>query len=174
MLLAAFLVQFSPVLLLFPVVVWCEGDDEYYGSEESVDIDAGEEDGLAQLTRLMQQANMSESDFNAFMSIFGGGSASSSSSSSISTNDSITKELDLLFGMQEDMLSKLAESETAVDVYFNPMVEFVVEGVLLMVVSVFGLVGNTVSIIVLSRPSMRGSFSTLLIGRRGIMNGQSL
>ena len=103
MLLAAFLAQFSPVLLLFPVVVWCEGDDEYYGSEESVDIDDGEEDGLAQLTRLMQQANMSESDFNAFMSIFGGGS----SSSSISTNDSITKELDELFGMQEDMLSKL-------------------------------------------------------------------
>ena len=44
------------------------------------------------------------------------------------------------------------------------MFEFVTSGVLLTAVSLFGLVGNVVAIIVLSRPSMRGSFSTLLIG----------
>ena len=44
------------------------------------------------------------------------------------------------------------------------MFEFVTSGVLLMAVSLFGLAGNVVSIIVLSRPQMKGSFSTLLIG----------
>lgn len=51
-------------------------------------------------------------------------------------------------------------SDTRGDLY-----EFVIEGVLLTGVSLFGLIGNIVAIIVLSRPPMRGSFSTLLIGR---------
>ena len=42
---------------------------------------------------------------------------------------------------------------------------FIIEGVLLSAVSVFGLVGNIVAIIVLSRPTMKGSFSSLLIGK---------
>jgi hypothetical protein len=42
---------------------------------------------------------------------------------------------------------------------------FIIEGVLLTAVSVFGLVGNIVAIIVLSRPTMKGSFSSLLIGK---------
>jgi hypothetical protein len=41
---------------------------------------------------------------------------------------------------------------------------FITEGVLLTAVSLFGLFGNIVAIIVLSRPAMKGSFSTLLIG----------
>ena len=43
--------------------------------------------------------------------------------------------------------------------------DFVVEGVLLMIVSVFGVAGNIINIVVLSKPSMKGSFSTLLIGQ---------
>ncbi len=44
--------------------------------------------------------------------------------------------------------------------------EFVVEGILLMAVSLFGLISNVVSIVILSRLPMRGSFSALLIGKR--------
>lgn len=43
--------------------------------------------------------------------------------------------------------------------------DFVVEGVLLMIVSIFGVAGNIINIVVLSKPSMKGSFSTLLIGQ---------
>ena len=32
-------------------------------------------------------------------------------------------------------------------------------------ISIFGLMGNVVALIVLSRPSMKGSFSSLLIGK---------
>lgn len=42
--------------------------------------------------------------------------------------------------------------------------EFITVGLLLTVISIFGLVGNIVAIIVLSRPAMKGSFSSLLIG----------
>ena len=43
--------------------------------------------------------------------------------------------------------------------YERPLV-----GLLLTVISLFGLVGNIVAIVVLSRPTMKGSFSSLLIG----------
>ena len=43
--------------------------------------------------------------------------------------------------------------------------EFIV-GLLLTIISVFGLLGNIVAIVVLSRPTMKGSFSSLLIGKR--------
>jgi hypothetical protein len=43
--------------------------------------------------------------------------------------------------------------------------EFITVGILLTTISVFGLVGNIVAIIVLSRPVMKGSFSSLLIGK---------
>ena len=43
--------------------------------------------------------------------------------------------------------------------------EFVTVGLLLTLISVFGLVGNIVAIIILSRPAMKGSFSSLLIGK---------
>ena len=46
------------------------------------------------------------------------------------------------------------------------MFEFIIKGVLLTSISIFGLIGNTIAIIVLSRPCMKGSFSTLLIGRQ--------
>lgn len=52
--------------------------------------------------------------------------------------------------------------------------EFVTQGLLLTAVSVFGLAGNIISIIVLSRPPMKGSFSTLLIGKEAPSEGRLL
>ena len=43
--------------------------------------------------------------------------------------------------------------------------KFAVVGVMLTIISVFGLAGNVVAIIVLSRPAMKGSFSSLLISK---------
>ncbi len=42
--------------------------------------------------------------------------------------------------------------------------EFVVPGVLLNCVGILGLIGNTLSIIVLSRPQMKSSINCILIG----------
>ena len=42
--------------------------------------------------------------------------------------------------------------------------EYVVDGILLNVVSVFGLVGTILAIRVLLKKSLRNSFSTLLVG----------
>lgn len=52
--------------------------------------------------------------------------------------------------------------------------EFITVGILLTTISVFGLLGNVVAIIVLSRPVMKGSFSTLLIGEPTSFIGFSL
>ena len=46
--------------------------------------------------------------------------------------------------------------------------KFAVVGVMLTIISVFGLAGNVVAIIVLSRPAMKGSFSSLLISKSTI------
>ena len=43
--------------------------------------------------------------------------------------------------------------------------KFITVGIMLSTISVFGLVGNIVAIVVLSRPTMKGSFSSLLIGK---------
>ena len=42
--------------------------------------------------------------------------------------------------------------------------EFVVDGIVLTTVSLFGLIGTVMSIRVLLKPSLRNSFSTLLVG----------
>ena len=55
-------------------------------------------------------------------------------------------------------LSTLGQKETT-------MFEFITVGIMLTMVSMFGLAGNIVAIIVLSSPLMRGSFSSLLIGK---------
>ena len=55
-------------------------------------------------------------------------------------------------------LSTLGQKETT-------MFEFITVGIMLTMVSIFGLAGNVVAIIVLSSPVMRGSFSSLLIGK---------
>lgn len=47
---------------------------------------------------------------------------------------------------------------------FSIEFEFVVHGVMLCTVGLLGLLGNVVSIIVLSRPQMKSSINTLLIG----------
>ena len=44
------------------------------------------------------------------------------------------------------------------------LTEFITEGVLLIIISVFGFVGNALSIYVLLRPSVRGIFSNILTG----------
>ena len=49
----------------------------------------------------------------------------------------------------------------------NTFFEFVVPGVLLNGVGLLGLVGNILSIIVLSRPQMKSSINCILIGRLG-------
>ena len=54
-------------------------------------------------------------------------------------------------------------SEWSFDVTF----EFVVHGILINSVGVLGLLGNVVSIVVLSRPQMKSSINTLLIGLVG-------
>ncbi len=65
-----------------------------------------------------------------------------------------------LRNLDDDFIMSGGRSQEGADMF-----EFLVEGVLLTAVSVFGLVGNVVAIVVLSRPPMRGSFSTLLIGK---------
>ena len=45
------------------------------------------------------------------------------------------------------------------------MFTFIIEGVLLSIVSTLGVVGNVVAIFILSKPIMKGSFSSLLIGK---------
>ena len=50
---------------------------------------------------------------------------------------------------------------------FDVTFEFVVHGILINSVGVLGLLGNVVSIVVLSRPQMKSSINTLLIGLVG-------
>ncbi len=47
---------------------------------------------------------------------------------------------------------------------FDDIFEFVVYGILLCVIGALGLVGNVISIVVLSRSQMKSSISTILIG----------
>lgn len=58
-------------------------------------------------------------------------------------------------------LSSLSESEK---LYF-PLFEFVISLVLLVAVALPGLVGNFISIFILSRPQMRTSLNVILIGK---------
>jgi hypothetical protein len=50
---------------------------------------------------------------------------------------------------------------------FDVTFEFIVHGILINSVGVLGLLGNVVSIVVLSRPQMKSSINTLLIGLVG-------
>ena len=55
-----------------------------------------------------------------------------------------------------------------VDLKVTPF-KYVTVGFLLTIISIFGLMGNVVAIIVLSKPAMKGSFSSLLIGKYKIL-----
>ena len=44
-------------------------------------------------------------------------------------------------------------------------IEFITEGVLLIIISIFGFVGNTMSVYVLLRPTVEGTFSNILTGQ---------
>lgn len=87
------------------------------------------------------------------------------------TNLSINIGTDLLNynhtnqGRIEDIQgSKIAES--SVD-DFNPFRTFITYGVLLNIVAIFGIIGNIIAVIILSRPQMRSSINYLLIGLSG-------
>ena len=60
--------------------------------------------------------------------------------------------------------SKVGLSEPEPEHHQNTFFEFVVPGVLLNGVGLLGLVGNILSIIVLSRPQMKSSINCILIG----------
>ena len=46
----------------------------------------------------------------------------------------------------------------------DPKFKLAIEGVLLSIVAIFGLIGNSLAIAVLSRPSMRSPINLILIG----------
>ena len=50
------------------------------------------------------------------------------------------------------------------DPYDDNFVQFITEGVLLIIISLLGFIGNSMSIYVLLRPTVRGSFSQILMG----------
>ncbi|XP_059087497.1 FMRFamide receptor-like [Tigriopus californicus] len=86
-------------------------------------------------------------DISVILSMVGNGS---------SLNQTLA-DIDNLFTLSNDLFFRVSQDN-------SNMFEFITEGVLLTAVSIFGLVGNIIAIVVLSRPSMKGSFSTLLIG----------
>ena len=62
--------------------------------------------------------------------------------------------------------SNLTESESDKGGWaYGDTFEFVVHGVLVGLVGVFGLVGNIISIVILSRPQMKSSINAILIGK---------
>ncbi|KAJ8680850.1 hypothetical protein QAD02_016637, partial [Eretmocerus hayati] len=90
-------------------------------------------------------ANTSESIDNYSLLYYGNVSATAASSSATSVsppNDSCTQDLSGEAGLTE----------------------FILYGLLLNAISLLGLIGNAISIIVLSRPQMRSSINYLLIG----------
>ena len=46
----------------------------------------------------------------------------------------------------------------------DPEFKLAIEGMLLSIVAIFGLIGNTLAIVVLSRPSMKSPINVILIG----------
>ena len=48
--------------------------------------------------------------------------------------------------------------------FSDPEFKLAIAGVLLSIVAIFGLIGNTLAIVVLSRPSMRSPINLILIG----------
>lgn len=54
--------------------------------------------------------------------------------------------------------------EAAVEDDYNLLFEFIAYGVFLNVIGVFGILGNVISMIILSRPQMKSSINYLLIG----------
>lgn len=58
----------------------------------------------------------------------------------------------------------VAAATDASDDEYNLLFEFITYGVLLNVIGVFGILGNVISMIILSRPQMKSSINYLLIG----------
>ena len=64
------------------------------------------------------------------------------------------------------MASNFTQPDLAEDLEAEDNFTYVTEGVILTIVSSFGLVGNVMSIFVLMRVAVQGSFSNLLRGKR--------
>ena len=71
--------------------------------------------------------------------------------------------MDALFPNDSDLMYSPFKLSTKGDKE-TTLFEFTIVGVMLTGISIFGLVGNMVAIVVLSSPVMKGSFSSLLIG----------
>ncbi len=151
-------------------------------SEEEEDVMMAEEEGEYSSMDWLMGANLTDDldmtdlgsiinfvhDFGEDDDVVGAGGASATAATNVS---SALDELLASSGLgDDDFLSRYANqllteaARAASGARAGDLFEFVVEGVLLTAVSLFGLVGNAVAIVVLSRPPMRGSFSTLLIG----------
>jgi hypothetical protein len=57
-----------------------------------------------------------------------------------------------------------SNNETVADTSMGIYFEFLVPGVMLNIVGILGLIGNLISIFILSRPQMKGSTNCILIG----------
>ena len=112
------------------------------------------------LIKMIIHANSSMEEFLGLNESFSLGNSSTSNIDDIF--ESITSKEDIFLNDSDTFyspkMSELGQKDTTV-------FEFYTVGVLLTFVSVFGLVGNIVAIIVLSRPVMKGSFASLLIGK---------
>ncbi len=87
----------------------------------------------------------------------------SSDGSINSSHGGSTTEAEANFMGAQDNANSLAGANGAYEM--SVLFEFVVPGVLLNCIGVLGLVGNLLSIIVLSRPQMKSSINCILIGK---------
>ena len=66
--------------------------------------------------------------------------------------------------MNETFLNVSDEFHSQMEKDQSQFIEFITEGVLLIIISIFGFVGNALSIYVLLRPTVKGIFSNILMG----------
>ena len=70
----------------------------------------------------------------------------------------------LAANMNETFLNVSDEFHSQMEKDQSQFIEFITEGVLLIIISIFGFVGNALSIYVLLRPTVKGIFSNILMG----------
>ena len=66
--------------------------------------------------------------------------------------------------MNETFLNVSDEFHSQMEKDQSQFIEIITEGVLLIIISIFGFVGNALSIYVLLRPTVKGIFSNILMG----------
>ena len=70
----------------------------------------------------------------------------------------------LAANMKDTFLNVSDEFHSQMEKDQSQFIEFITEGVLLIIISIFGFVGNALSIYVLLRPTVKGIFSNILMG----------